>query len=287
MNLESVALKLARSENLPALSNIVRSVMKLADDPSASPRALEKVIEQDTGLTAKLLRVASSAYYGGIQVPSVGRAVSVLGINTVKSLVLTISMQSISNGETSLKSFDKVAFWQHSLASALAARILGKLLLPKSAEDMYSAALLHDIGLIVMERFLPVELEKALNLAQESKIFLHEAERETLGFDHTEVGGLLAEKWGLSEEIHHAIRYHHNVMEDPMNHETTHIVSASNTLAHQCGFSTFPLPPNYVPEFDFMVLSTVNIPEEQLEVIRIVLNQEVRRAQDTMMISAA
>ncbi len=287
MNLESVAIKLSRSENLSALSNVVSSVLKLADDPSASPRALEKVIEQDTGLTAKLLRVASSAYYGGVQVPSVNRAVSVLGVDTIKSLALAISMQSISGGESSVKGFDKVAFWQHSLASALAARILGKLVLPKSAEDMYSAALLHDIGLIVMERFLPTELEIALNLAQDSKVMIHEAERETLGFDHAEVGGLLAEKWGLSDEIRHAVRYHHNVAEDPMNHATTHIVSASNTLAHQCGFSTFPLPHGYVPEFDIAIHSTVNISEEQLAIIRAVLNQEVRRAQDNLMISAA
>ena len=287
MDLESVAIKLSRSENLPALSNVVCSVMKLADDPTVSPTALEKVIEQDTGLTAKLLRVASSSYYGGVQVPSVGRAVSVLGIDTVKSLVLAISMQSLSSGESSVKGFDKVAFWQHSLAAALAARILGKLRLPVSAEELYSAAMLHDIGFIVMERFLPNELSAAMTLAQEAKIELHEAERQTLGFDHTEVGGLLAEKWGLSDHMYHAIRYHHSVMEDPMNYETTHIVSASNTLAHQCGFSTFPLPPEFVPEFDFMVLSTVDLPEEQLEIIRIVLNQEVRRAQDHLMISAA
>jgi HD-like signal output (HDOD) protein len=261
--------------------------MRLADDPSASPKALERVLEKDTGLTAKLLRVANSSYYGGNQVPSVGRAISILGLNTVKSLVLALSMQSISTGKSTIRSFDKVAYWQHSLASATAARILGKLLMPMRAEELYSAAMMHDIGLIVMEKFIPDELEKAFTLANNERIKLHEAERESLGFDHAEVGGLLAEKWGLSEHLHHAIRYHHSVEDDPMNYETTHIVSASNTLAHQCGFSTFPLPPGYTPELDQLVLSTVDLPDEQLEVIRSVLSQEVRRAQDNLMIKAA
>lgn len=287
MDLQSVAIKLSRSENLPALPQVVGAVLALADDPAASPKALEKILERDTGLSAKLLRVASSSYYGGNQTPSVGRAITVLGINTVKSLVLALSMQSMSSGAAGAPSFNKIAYWQHCLAAATAGRILGKLLLPMKAEEIYSAALMHDIGLIVVERFAPEELERSFRMAKEERIPLHEAERQVCGFDHAEVGGLLAEKWGLSETLHGAIRYHHDVEQDPNSSECTHVVSAANTIAHQCGFSTMGENTNLDAEMNMMSSLTVNLPEEQLEVIRSVLCQEVSRAQGALHIPAA
>lgn len=287
VDLESVAIKLSRSENLPALPHVVGAVMKLADDPAASPKALERILERDTGLTAKLLRVANSSYYGGNHVPSVGRAISVLGLNTVKSLVLALSMQSVSASKSASPSFNKVNYWQHSLAVATAARILGKLLAPMRAEELYSAAIMHDIGLIVLERFAPDELEEAFKLAYAENIPLIDAEQATYGFDHSHVGGLLAEKWSLSEGLRNAITYHHRVDEDPDCSELTHIVSAADTLAHQCGFSTLAPNSNCDAQFHPAALISVTIPDEQLEVIRNVLTLEVRRAQEQLQIQKA
>ncbi len=287
MDLDRIALKLSRSENLPALSNVVIAVLKLVNDENTNAKDIEAIMEKDSGLTAKLLRAANSTYYGGYRVHSIDRAVTVLGLNPLKSVILALSFQSICGGTSKVKGFDKVAFWQHSFAAATAARILGKLLNPAKAEDLYSAAMMHDIGLVVMERFLPVELASAIELASTKDIELHKAEREILGYDHSDVGSILAEKWNLPEEIHNAIRYHHSVEQDLLDHDTTIYVSAANTIAHQCGYSTIPLPEGYVPEFDKTVVARMSFPEEQLVVVRSVLNQEVCRARESLLIDAA
>ena len=121
MDLHQLSLKIARSENLPVLSNVVTQVLKLADDPNASPRTLEKIIERDPALTAKSLRVSNSSYYGMSQVTSIGRAISVLGMNTIRSLVIGVAYQQILGARTVAQKFDKMLFWKHSLAVAVVA----------------------------------------------------------------------------------------------------------------------------------------------------------------------
>jgi HD-like signal output (HDOD) protein len=285
VDLQSVAIKLSRSENLPVLSQVAQAVIKLADDPNASPKALERLMERDASISAKILKVANSSYYGSNQVASVGRAISVLGLNTVKSLVTSIAYQQVLTGKPLAPSFDKVALWRHSLATATAARILGKLKLPLKAEELYSAGMMHDVGLMVMERFAPEELEQCLKTAIEERAPLHEVERRILGFDHAEVGGLLADCWSLTPTVRNAILYHHNPIMDETSHETTALVSAANTLAHQCGFSI--LPEIRLGEFDPVAQSILDLPEDQLEVIRNVLQLEISRAQEAFHLTAA
>jgi HD-like signal output (HDOD) protein len=287
VDLESIAIKLSRSENLPALSNAVVGVLNLVNDDQASAKAIETIMEKDCGLSAKLLRAANSTYYGGYQCHSIDRAVTVLGLNALKSLILALSFQSISCQTSKSKGFDKIAFWQHSFATATAARILGKLLAPGKAEELYSAAMMHDIGYLVLERFLPIEFGYSIELARVKNVKQNEAEKQIFGFDHSEAGGLLAEKWGLPPQIHDAIRYHHCKEQLTQLNDITHFVSAANTIAHQCGFSTTPLPEGYSAEFDPLTLSTVNLPEEQLVVVRNVVAQEVAKAREALMIKAA
>lgn len=285
MDLQSVAIKISRSENLPILPQVVTAVMKLADDPQGSPKALERAIERDASLTAKLLKVANSTYYGGNSVPSVGRAISVLGLNTVRQLILALSMHTMTSQKGCDKSLDRIAFWQHSLATGTAARILAKLKMPMKAEEMYSAGMMHDIGIVVMERFAPEELAEAIKVASSEGIELHEAEQRLFGFDHGEIGGLLAEKWRLNPTVRNAIQYHHAPEQDTETPDTTLLISVANTLAHQCGFSTLPVPGNPQCKMDPLIDAQLGMPEDQLEVIRTVLQQEVKRAQDALQIS--
>lgn len=279
VDLQSIAIKLSRSENLPVLSQVASSIIKLADDPSASPKALERMLEREPAICAKILKVANSAYYGSNVVPSIGRAISVLGMNTVRSLVTTIVYHQMMSGKSQAPLFSKIEFWKHSLATATAARILGKLKMPLKAEELYSAGMMHDIGILVMERFAPELLQDSMRKAVEDGIPLLEAEQMTCGFTHPEVGLLLADRWNLTPTLKGAIRYHHEPIADQETMETTALISAANTLAHQCGFKT--LRSKDVDEFDMIAADAINMPEDQLEVIRNVLHQEVTRAETT------
>jgi HD-like signal output (HDOD) protein len=275
--------RIARSENLPVLPQAVSNVLKLADDPAAGPRDMEKVIERDPAITAKILRAANSAYYGSPNVPTIGRAIAFLGMNVVRSLVVSIAFQQMVSGKGGSNRFDSLEYWRHSLAVATGARILGRMKMAQRAEELYCAGMMHDVGLLVLDRFLNSDLDIAIESCQMNKIPLHEAEIAQMSFSHAEVGGLLAEKWALTPLIRNAIKYHHNPSEDGDFFETTCYIAAANTLAHQCGFTNHAIGLENV--MDPAVQEVIGIPDEQFQAIRDVMVQEVMRAQDAFKIA--
>lgn len=274
---------MARSENLPVLPQAVSEVMRLADDPNSNQKELEKAFEQDPAMTAKILKVANSAFYGGANVPTIGRAISFLGMTSIRSLVVGISFQQLSSGRSESKQFDKVAFWRHSIASAIACRVLAKLKLPAKGEELYCAGMMHDIGLLVFERFVPTEFDAAVELSIRTGKSLKDAEQDVLGFDHAEVGGLLAERWNLNEMMRNAIRYHLDPKSDPQHGETTNIVASAVQIANLAGFQGL----GAVPPVDVQKLArAIGLPAEQIAIIQQVVSQEVDKVQQSFSLAA-
>lgn len=283
MDLTSLEIRLRRSENLPVLPQAVSSVIRLADDPNAGPKDLEKVIERDPAITAKVLRVANSAYYGGQNAATVGRAIAFLGTNAVRSLVVSIAFQQMISAKAVCPHFNKVEYWRHSLGVATACRILGKMRMPAKSEELYVAGMMHDIGMLIFERFMPTEFDTALEISQSKGYPLHITEREVCGFDHAELGSLLATNWGMSALVKNAVRYHHEPLMDGDYYETTCFVAAANSLAHQCGLTNNAVGVEY--EIDPMVAEAIGLPTEQFVAIKDVMVHEVMRAQSAFHIS--
>jgi HD-like signal output (HDOD) protein len=284
VDLESLALRVKRSENLPMLSQIANTVLRLADNPTSSAKEIEKAIERDLALASKILKVANSPYYGVQGVSSIARAVSVLGMNTVRSLVVSLSYQQMISTRSQAQKFRRTEFWSHSIGVAITSRIIGKMLMPQKAEELYLAGLMHDIGMLVLDRFLPTDLDVALYTAQNRKIPLHMAEKLILEYDHAQVGGLLAERWGLSKVISNAIKHHHSVENDHETQLTTSIVAIANNLTHKAGISNQESVAT--DTLDQFALQILNITEEQLDVISQVMVQEVAKAQAAFDIQA-
>ena len=283
VDLASLQIRMARSENLPVLPQAVSAILRLADDPNASQRDLEKAFERDPAITAKILRVANSAYYGGANIPSIGRAISFLGMSTIRSLVVGVAFQQVVGSKAACRNFDKLAYWRHSLATGIAARLLGKLKLPSKAEELYCTGIMHDIGMLVLERFLPEEFEKAIELSLKAGVTLHEAESTVLGFDHASVGGLLAEKWGLTEIMRAGIDHHHSPKSETKYPEVAEITETANLFAYACGFAnqgTIKCPSNeQLSEMSGLAI-------EQIPVIVQVIQAEVEKAESSMQIAA-
>jgi HD-like signal output (HDOD) protein len=284
VDLESLALRVKRSENLPMLSQIANTVLRLADNPTSSAKEIEKAIERDLALASKILKVANSPYYGVQGVSSIARAVSVLGMNTVRSLVVSLSYQQMISTRSQAQKFRRTEFWSHSIGVAITSRIIGKMLMPQKAEELYLAGLMHDIGMLVLDRFLPTDLDVAIYTAQNRKIPLHMAEKLILEYDHAQVGGLLAERWGLSKVISNAIKHHHSVENDHETQLTTSIVAIANNLTHKAGISNQESVAT--DTLDQFALQILNITEEQLDVISQVMVQEVAKAQAAFDIQA-
>lgn len=274
---------MSRSENLPTLPQAASQVLRLADDPDASPREIERAIEMDPAITAKILKVANSAYYGATSVPTIGRAISFLGLTTVRSVVISIAMQQMISGRTQCPSFDKLSYWRHSLAVATTARILGKIKFPARAEELFCAAMMQEIGILAMDKFVPQDLHATILKAREAGQPLTDVQERALGFSYIGVGVVLAKKWGMSALIQEAIQ--DQGLFDPFSPgaDAAAVMSLSNTVAGQLGFMHSGLP---APPTDEAAAEHLAISEAQLGVVKDVVAQEIAKAQDTFQIAA-
>jgi len=281
MELSALAIRVARTPGLGMLPQVTSQVLRLVDNPNASPRQIGALIERDAGLASKLLKSANSAYYGAPgKIKTVSQAISVMGLSAVRSIVVGQAYQQMTSVRGASKRFDRLAFWQHSLATASAARVLAKLKGWRDPEEAFLAGLLHDAGRLVMDKFLPNEFDQILTLALERVIPLFDAEREVLGYTHVEVGDLLGAEWNMPESMRDALRRHHDDVsfdECPLGC----LIHAANVLAHQAGFALgapvlYELPP--------VVKQSLGISDAQYEGLKQAIVQEVVRVQEALRI---
>lgn len=282
MELSALSIRVARTPGLGMLPQITSQILRMVDNPNASPRQIGALIERDPGLASKLLKIANSAYYGSPgKIKTVSQAISVMGLSAVRSVVVSQAYQQMTAVRGASKRFDRLAFWQHSLATASAARVLAKLKGYRDPEEAFLAGLMHDAGRLVMDRFLPNEFDQICTLALERAIPLIEAEREVLGYTHVEIGDMLAEQWNLPDGLRTAIRMHHQPKGTFAECPLGYLVYAANIVAHQVGFA---LQPPVLYELDDAVKQELGIPDAQLEGLKQVVLQEVMRTQEVLKI---
>jgi putative nucleotidyltransferase with HDIG domain len=199
-------------ERMPGLPTTVSKVLEICNNPATSPNDLNRVISLDPILTGQVLKLINSAYYSlPNKIASLTRAIIMLGVNTVKNLVLG---SSIINSVEAVKSSEKFSidrFWEHSLAVGVTAKALAvrRELPANEREEFFVAGLLHDLGKIPMNNRFPEEYSAVWNIAVEKEILLAKAEKEFFGFDHGVVGEMIAEKWKLTPSLKQTMHYHH------------------------------------------------------------------------------
>ena len=192
---EGIRTLIKETKSLPTLPGIITKLSELETISSTSTADMAHVISSDQILSAKVLRLVNSPFYGfSRRVSTISNALILLGVNVIKSLVLTSSIFEIME-----KTF--IGLWEHSLASAAAANTIAKHLQLQDIEEISTAALLHDIGKVVITVQLKKDYEKLLELAQKKDCSTYLAEREMLHTDHAEVGQWLALSWYLPEKL--------------------------------------------------------------------------------------
>lgn len=198
---------------LVTLPDVFIRINRLVEDPNSSIAEIAKVAGQDPSFTVRLLRVANSSFYGfSSSIDTVSKAVSIIGTSQIRSLALATSVASSFDGlPNTLVSMED--FWRHSLYCALVARILAKQAGKCDPDAVFTAALLHDIGELVIFNRLPQQAKEALLLVLDSadELPVYQAERQVMGFDHTQVGGELARQWKLPPMLEECIEFHHDI----------------------------------------------------------------------------
>jgi HD-like signal output (HDOD) protein len=204
--------ELEKIENLPTLPVVVQQIQKLIASPNSNMVQIAAIIAKDQAITARVIRLINSAFYGmGGKVTSIQQSIVLLGLNTVKNLVLGVSVVKMfedSAGNASL--FDRQKFWMHTFACALGAKTIAKKMNLREPEDFFLAGLLHDVGILVLDQFFHKEFTGVMLDAAEKKIDYVKAEQDMLGLTHAEIGEFMGRKWKIPEVLVHSIRYHHH-----------------------------------------------------------------------------
>ena len=211
-------------------------IIKLINDPRSTAEDVGGVLETDQALTARVLRVANSAYYSvPRQVASARDGVVMLGHNTLRSLIFTASVAGVLGRKATGFALGAGELWRHSINVAGGARLVARVKHPELAEEGYVAGLLLDIGKIVLDQYLQDDFGTANTLAIEEGISFVEAERRVFGADHAEIGSLLAEKWNLPPILVEAIRFHHSPLDAEISPVLTSIVHVADLVATELG----------------------------------------------------
>jgi len=194
---------------LPSMPTSLARITELLEDPNCEVHEMGEAISADPAIAFKTLRVVNSAYYGfGQEVGTVDHAVVLLGMRVIKNLVLTATVMEIVDPSAR-------EFLKHSVACGMAMRTLahfGPLRhAVESSDEAFVYGLLHDIGKIIFEEYLPDEYEQIGKHMVAERVTWREAEREILGVDHAELGARLAAKWKLSRSVVDAIGGHHDL----------------------------------------------------------------------------
>lgn len=269
---------ISRVRTLPSLPSIYTDVMNEIQSPDASLQKIAAMIEKDIGMSAKVLQLINSAFFGLPQhVTSPSQAVCLLGLNILKSLVCMFHMfQQFEN--LNLRGFSLETLWDHcSNVAAIAQKICVKE--KPNAEDMakdaFMAGLFHDLGKLVLLANLPDQYEQAITLATEKSIPIIEAEYKIFGATHAETGAYLLGLWGFSNPIIEASAFHHQpgkCVADQFSSLTA--VHAANALDHELSgrnmaFSTGNMDMEY-----FKQIGMENSPNEWRELFGAHLKQE-------------
>jgi len=205
MNAEELV---AGVEDLLSLPDAAIRLNAVLNDPEASANDIADIVSLDPALAARVLRAVNSAYFGlRGRVDTVSKAIAMIGTSELHSLVLATSA-ALAFKNISSKLMDMESFWQHSVRAALAARGFAETSLRRHRERVFLAALMHDVGQLVLYHQLPEVSTRILQAVKQGRA-QEEAEFDLLGFTHAEVGALLLERWNLPASLTIPVRYHH------------------------------------------------------------------------------
>ncbi|MGC1953534.1 MAG: HDOD domain-containing protein [Gammaproteobacteria bacterium] len=234
---------IAETSDLASPPEICATVFDLLRSPTASARDFGEVISRDPNLTARLLRMVNSSFYGlPTSVDTVSRAIAIIGNRELHSLMLAVTAAiSFANIASTLVNMD--TFWRHSVYCALLSRALARRCRVLHPERLFVLGLLHDLGSLVIYRRVPQLAAQLLEQAQGSEQALYHLELEQLGFSHADVGGLLLRRWSLPETLQQAVQYHHNPADAPNVVMEANIVHIGDILANCSELGAFSEQP--------------------------------------------
>jgi putative nucleotidyltransferase with HDIG domain len=223
-------------EAFPGMPATAARLLALVDRAESTAAEIESILKYDPGLTANILKLTNSAYFGiPSQVSSVKQAIVLLGWKRLLQLVITICMSPLMKKNIPGYDLPQGALWRHSIVVSVAAEILVKALKIPDMDEVFTAALLHDVGKLVLGSFIREDLKQIESMVTRG-IALDVAESMVLGVNHAEIGGRILQKWSFPGELVSAVQWHHDPESCEKNCALSDIVHVANTLGLMTGF---------------------------------------------------
>ncbi|HCY84264.1 MAG TPA: two-component system response regulator [Desulfobacteraceae bacterium] len=212
MNKKNLQLVISGIDTMPILPSLYSRVMKELRSPEASTAGIGEIIAQDVGMTAKVLQLVNSSFFGMPRhVASPSEAVVLLGIDVVKTLILSIEVFS-EYRERTLSIIPVSKVYEHCVRTGVIAKQIARMeKKSKEAQDnAMIAGILHDLGRLLLAENFPEDYKAVMDHIKRTQCQIHEAEAEVLGVTHAEIGGYLLSLWGLPDDIVEGVVYHHH-----------------------------------------------------------------------------
>jgi putative nucleotidyltransferase with HDIG domain len=225
--------KLDSITDIPTLPTMVIQVNKMLQDYETSIGNLGKVIETDQAMVTKILRLVNSTFYGfRSKIKNINHAIIVLGFNTIRNAVVSVSIIKMFSGEKSSEGFDITDFWKHSIAVAVTSRYLSETTELDSPDDCFVAGLLHDIGKVVLSQYFDQLFEYIWKRAREEQVSFYKVEKEVLPVNHAQIGGHLAKNWQFPGSLIDSITHHHEINKGASNLHQLMIVHTADSIVN-------------------------------------------------------
>jgi len=273
---ETILAQVRAIQGLPVATG---EIVRMVEDPDVEIGAVVRAIEHDPGLTSNVLRLSNSSYFAGPRtIGSVRDAIVRLGLNRVFQLALASSIAPLATAP--VKGYDLPAgdLLIHSIAVAVGAEQLAQALELRPPPSTFTAALLHDVGKIVLGTFIEVDAKPILALAFEHQLSFEMAEAEVMGISHAEVGAVILEQWNLPPAVVEVVRWHHQPERFSGDTLAVDLVHVADSLATLSGIGAGVDGLNYRPSGESVARLRVTTRINEVVVNRILTGLEDLRA---------
>lgn len=264
--------------DIPALPQVAVRVMELTGHPDSTAQDISNELMNDQAITARVLRWANSAFYGfPRRIGTVTDAIVLLGFRTIRSIVLAAAVNDVLDREIEGYALEQGELWRHSQCSAMAARLLGRKAKYAHLDLAYTAALLHDIGKVILNRFMKEAYHDVVGLVNSENISFMDAENRVLGFNHALIGSRIAAKWNLPQELVEAIAFHHSPEAATVNPHLAALTHLADAVCVSMGIGIGVdglLYPMSQPAVELLGLSEMDIDNAISELVDVFTDQQ-------------
>ncbi len=259
MEIRDLRSQIEKIDALPTIPSILRKLLAVIERPKISISEIGSFIANDPVLTSRVLKVVNSPIYGFPgRISSLNQALILLGLNVVRGMLLGVSVFEAMEKTMS-------GLWEHSLGCAIASRIVAKRMGVKEPEEVSVAALLHDIGKVVLGLKFPEEYRQVMGSAETEGIFIFEAEKRSFNINHADAGGWISLKWNFPSNLVEPIEYHHKPHLAKIVPLQTAIVHFADVLTRAKGFGF--AGDHFVPAVHPAAWKLLNLSEDDLKEI--------------------